>query len=127
MRCLSGSCGLDERVFMPNPQIKKFNFAVLVGPVCASACEHFVATIKDNDLGALIGLPSRGGSAPFRAAQSFTLKNGQTFSIVLNTGIGYRPNGEPLEGNPAPVEYYLFPEEEYLAKMIQYLRKQNFK
>ena len=126
MRCISGNCGLDESVFAPNAEIKKFNFAVLVGPTCASACEHFVAMIKDNGLGAVIGLPSRGGSAPFRAAKSFPLKNGQTFSIILNTGIGYRPNGEPLEGNPAPVEYYLFPEEEYLVKMIQYLRQKNY-
>lgn len=120
--CKSGSCAPSEGVFNPNSAIRKFNFAVLVGPLCTSACEHFVATTQDNRLGKVVGLPSRGGSAPFRAAKSFVLKNGQTFSIILNTGISYRPNGEPLEGNPAPVDYYLFPEDDYVSKMIAYLK-----
>jgi len=120
--CKTANCNLDEAVFEPNVNIKKYNLAILSGPGCVSSCDQFVAIIADNNLGRIVGLPSRGAHSPMRAPKEFTLKNGDKFSMIFTTGIGYRPNGEPLEGNPAKVDNYLFPEENYINKMIQRLK-----
>lgn len=120
--CRTTSCALTEAEYEPNPNIKKFGVAILSGPGCISSCDQFVAIAKDNNTGAIVGLPSRGGHSPMRAPKEFALKNGDKFSMIFSAGIGYRPNGEPLEGNPAKVDYYLFPEDDYLSKTIQYLK-----
>lgn len=120
--CKTAECKIDEAVFEPNANIRKFNLAILAGPGCVSSCDQFVAIIADNKIGTVVGLPSRGGHSPMRAKKEFQLQNGEKFSMIFTTGIGYRPNGEPLEGNPAQVDYYLFPEDNYLNKMIQHLQ-----
>ncbi len=125
--CRTASCNVDEATFEPNSNVKKFTLAVLSGHRCTSACDQFVAMIGDNGLGKIVGVPSRGGSAPYRATKEMVLKNGERFSIIFNTGVCYRPNGEPLEGNPAKVEYYLLPEDDYINKMIEYLKQGYFK
>ncbi len=126
--CKSANCSLDQAIYDPAAGIKKYNLAVLSGPGCVSACDQFVAIVADNHLAPVVGLPSRGAHSPMRAKKEFDLKNGDTFSMVFTTGVGYRPNGEPLEGNPARVEYYLFPEDDYVSKVIGYLKtKGTFK
>jgi hypothetical protein len=120
--CKTSNCNINEAEYDPNQSVKKFNVAVLTGPGCVSACDHFVSMVKDNDLGLVVGLPSRGADSPTRAKKEFALKNGESFSLVFTTAIGYRANGEPQEGNPAQVNYYLFSEDDYLSKMIAYLK-----
>jgi len=121
--CKTSNCSLTEAEYDPNPSVKKFNVAVLSGPGCISSCDQFVSLIKDNNIGRVVGLPSRGADSPTRAKKEFVFKNGEKFSMVFTTAIGYRPNGELLEGNPASVEYYLFPEDDYVNKMIQHLKR----
>ncbi len=125
--CRTAACNVSEATYEPQSGVKKFNLAILSGPRCVSACDQVVAIIRDNALGKVVGLPARGGHAPFRAPKDMLLKNGQVFTMVFNTGVGYRPNGEPLEGNPPQVEYYLWPEDDYINKIIKYLKQGYFK
>jgi hypothetical protein len=74
---------------------------LLIGPYCASGCDQFAAVFADEKMGSLIGLPASGSSSPFRAERSFTLANGDKFTMTLTTGEGYRPSGETIDGNPA--------------------------
>ena len=99
--CRSEACPGSEANAEPDPQHLTLPVVVLSGPACISSCDQFVAVVADNGLGKLVGLPSAGASAPFRAPRKFTLANGQTFSITLNVGLTWRPNGDALEGNPA--------------------------
>lgn len=119
--CKTSNCTVDEAVYPPDTSHKKFNVAVLSGPVCMSSCDQFVAMVKDNGIGKVLGLPSRGADSPMRAQKAFSLKNGDKFSLIFSAGNGYRPNGELLEGNPAKVDYYLYPEDGYIGKMEQVL------
>ncbi len=125
--CRTTACNVSEAAFAPLSGVTKFNLAILSGPRCVSACDQVVAIVQDNALGRIVGLPARGGHSPFRAPKDLLLVNIQVFTMIFNTGIGYRPNGEPLEGNPAAVEYYLFPEDDYLNKIIKYLKQGHFK
>jgi len=120
--CKTANCSTEEATYEPNLNVRKFNFAILSGPKCMSSCDQFVSIVKDNNIGQVVGLPSRGAHSPMRAKKESGLKNGDKFSMIFTTGIGYRANGEPLEGNSAKVDYYLFPEDDYIGKIIQYLK-----
>jgi len=107
----------------PDMKIKKFDTAVLSGPLCVSSCDQFLSIFKYNGMGRVLGLPSRGGTMPSGMDEEFVLKNGDRFSIRLPTGIGYRPDGEALEGNPAMPDVFLYPRENYLRTMLEYMNK----
>jgi len=107
----------------PDIQIKKFDVAVLSGPLCVSSCDQFVSIFKYNDMGRVFGLPSRGGTMPSGMEEEFVLKNGDKFSVRLPTGIGYKPDGEALEGNPPIPDFFLFPQENYLRIMLDHMDK----
>jgi len=124
--CRSKSCNLSEASLEPNRSVKKFNLAIVTGTGCASACDNFTSVMLDNGLAKVVGLPSNGGATPYNATKEFALKNGVKFTLRISAGFAIRPNGESLDGNPAVVEYYLFPEEDYIPKMITYLRRQSF-
>jgi hypothetical protein len=124
--CQSKSCNLSEANLEPNRSVKKFNLAIVTGTGCASACDNFASVMLDNGLARVVGLPSNAGATPYNATKEFILKNGVKFTLRISAGYAIRPNGESLDGNPAAVEYYLFPEDDYIAKMIEYLRRQNF-
>jgi C-terminal processing protease CtpA/Prc len=74
--------------------------------------------MKDNGIAKIVGLPSSGGHSPFRSNWFAKLANGKSTKIVVTTGEGYRPNGEPLEGNPAVPDIRIDFQEGYLKKVI---------
>jgi len=107
--CQTAACELAEAHYAPHPEALDLDLAVLTDHGCISSCDQLVAIIKDNGLGPVVGRPSAGGHSPYRVKESFELHGGQTFQIVLTVGVGFRPNGEPLEGNPPQVDHFLAP------------------
>ncbi|MFA6584546.1 MAG: S41 family peptidase [Elusimicrobiaceae bacterium] len=117
-----GKCALDSLTnaeVQPDKGAHKFVVAVLSGPFCVSACDQFVSTFKDNDMGRFFGLPSRGGTMPSSIRKEFALDNGEKFHIRLAIGKGYRPNGEILEGNPPAPDFFLYPQDNYIQTMLK--------
>jgi len=80
--------------------------AVLLGPHGGSHLDQFASIVADNDLGPIIGMPAGGYSNTWEWEE--TLKFPTTGKPVVHYmwSIGHtiRPNGEVLEGNPAPVD-----------------------
>ncbi|OGR42231.1 MAG: hypothetical protein A2X28_09465 [Elusimicrobia bacterium GWA2_56_46] len=118
--CLSGECVEEIHQKAASPALN-FKYYLLTGPRCVSSCDQFAAIFTDNGIGTQLGLPTRGASAPFRTPYDFTLANGDHFSITFNSGITYRPNGEPLEGNPPTPGNPVYPRENYLRKILDSL------
>ncbi len=108
--CRTEQCGLDEVLYEPREDALDLELAVLADHGCISSCDQFVSILKDNDLARVVGRPSSGGHSPFRIKESFELPGGPSVSMVLTVGVGYRANGEPLEGNPASVDHWLAPD-----------------
>ena len=98
-----------------------YRTALLTGPYCVSSCDQFVSTFADNAMGEVVGLPSRGASAPFRGRRKFRLADGETFTITLNTSVTERPNGEVLEGNPSRPTRFLYPRRNGLREALDSL------
>lgn len=98
--CKTQKCDLKEKYYPPFNSLENDKLYILSGPQCLSSCDQFVSIIKDNGLGTILGLPSQGSHAPFRANKTFSLANGQKFTFQVVNGVGYRANGELLEGNP---------------------------
>lgn len=119
--CRSKECSVEEALYQPTPYISsEFKTAVLVGPKCVSACDQFVAIMKDNGIAKIIGLPTNGGHSPFRAFLPIQLVNGAILKLKITVGEGIRPNGEPLEGNPAIPDFRIEFQENYLNKAIEF-------
>lgn len=119
--CLTPKCQIEEATYQPEPYTKKFKVFVLAGPRCVSACDQFVAIMKDNGIAKIVGLPTNGGHSPFRAFLPLSLKNNSVVKIRITTGEGYRPNGEPLEGNPAQPDIRIEFQDNYLLKALRTL------
>lgn len=123
--CLSKECEPEEALIPPNPFSKNnFKVFVLTGPRCVSSCDQFVAIMKDNGIAKIVGLPTNGGHSPYRAFLPMRLKNDSIFKIKITTGEGYRPNGEPTEGNPVSPDIRIEFQDDYLTKAIKALNKE---
>ncbi len=121
--CKTDECKIQEKFYSSSMKIKVKNIFILSGPYCLSSCDQFVSILRDNDLAIMLGLPSQGSHAPFRANKKFSLANGQEFSFHVVNGVGYRPNGEPLEGNPAEPLVKFYPHENSLEKSESIISK----
>ncbi len=125
--CLTKNCDLGEATYQPSlgNVLGNSQIYVLAGPRCVSSCDQFVAIMKDNQIAKIIGLPSNGGHSPFRAFLPIKLENGSILKIKITVGEGYRPNGEPLEGNPAKPDVRLGYQEQYLAHALRVISQKG--
>lgn len=105
----------------PDLEARKAEVVVLTGPDCMSSCDQFAAIMKDNGIATLAGLDPRGGHSPFRAAVELKLKNGAAFKITVTTGVGLRPDGSALDGNPARVDTRFWPGDSSLRDTLRRL------
>lgn len=96
--------------WMMQPAEKHFsgNLVFLVGPWGGSHLDQFSAMIYDNDIGHSIGMPSGGYSNTWEWTETlfFPETEQPVISFMWNIGHTIRPNGEILEGNPAPVDEF---------------------
>lgn len=79
------------------------------GPWGGSHLSQFSAMIYDNNLGYTMGMPDGGYSNTWEWEEDlvFPISKKPVAKFMWNIGHTIRPNGEVLEGNPAPVDKYL--------------------
>lgn len=82
---------------------------VLLGPHGGSHLDQFVSIVVDNDLGHVIGMPAGGYSNTWEWEETlrFPISGRPVARYMWSIGHTIRPNGEILEGNPAPVHDYV--------------------
>lgn len=83
--------------------------AVLFGPWGGSHLDQFSAMIYDNNLGYTLGMPAGGYSNTWEWSEKLVFPGSgkPVVEFMWNIGHTLRPNGEVLEGNPAPVNEYV--------------------
>ena len=81
----------------------------LYSPHGGSHLDQFAAMIADNQLAHTIGMPTGGYSNTWEAEETFQFPISEKPVVRLMFSMGHtiRPNGELLEGNPAPVEDFI--------------------
>ncbi|GMV06869.1 MAG: hypothetical protein AMXMBFR53_31440 [Gemmatimonadota bacterium] len=79
---------------------------VVSGPSGGSHLDQFNAIVRDNALGALVGMPAGGYSNTWEWEEVLTFPGTDRPVVGFMYDIGHtlRPNGEILEGNPAAVD-----------------------
>jgi C-terminal processing protease CtpA/Prc len=106
---------------------------VLTSSRSGSQIDQFVSMVTDNKMGHTIGMPTGGYSNTWEWKEKLMMPKTDTVLCEFKWSIGQtiRPNGEPLEGNPANVDDY-FPRtkenfEKYddliMEKTVKYLIK----
>lgn len=82
---------------------------VVSGPSGGSHLDQFNAIVKDNALGALVGMPAGGYSNTWEWEEVLTFPGTDRPVVGFMYDIGHtlRPNGEILEGNPAAVDVWV--------------------
>jgi hypothetical protein len=108
--CQTPACAEDEAVLASRSNIV-FRAAVLTGPRCFSACDDFVAILRDNGIAPTLGQPTAAGDAPYAFDTTLPLADGSTAVLRLTVGVSFHPGSldVPLEGHPGPVDVPLPP------------------
>jgi hypothetical protein len=107
--CQTPACHEDEAVLASQSNIV-FRAAVLTGPRCFSACDDFVAILRDNDIALTVGQPTAAGDAPYTFDTTLPLADGSTAALRLTVGVSFHPGtATPLEGHPTVVDVPLRP------------------
>lgn len=96
----------SDGVLQPAPVHFRGPLVVFSGPNGGSHLDQFMSIVADNDLGHIMGMPTGGYSNTWEWEE--TLNFPGTYQPVVgfmwNIGHTVRPNGEVLEGNPAPLD-----------------------
>jgi len=92
----------------------------VLGPHCGSACDQFASILVDNGIALPVGLPTAGGSSPYRIAIPLRLADDSEVRLRVTVGVDYRPiEGEhTLEGNPVRPDKLLTPVQESLSEYL---------
>jgi hypothetical protein len=82
---------------------------VFSGPNGGSHLDQFIAIVADNDLAPILGMPAGGYSNTWEWEEVLTFPGTDQPVAGFMWSIGHtvRPNGEILEGNPAPVDEWI--------------------
>ncbi len=96
-------------VLRPAPVHFRGPLIVWSGPRRGSHLDQFVATVVDNDLGHVMGMPAGGYSNTWEWEEVLRMpgSNAPVVRFMWSIGHTLRPNGEILEGNPADVHEYV--------------------
>lgn len=96
----------SDGILKPAPVHFRGPLIVFSGPRGGSHLDQFVAIIVDNDLGHVIGIPAGGYSNTWEWEETLVYPGTEQPVVQFMWSIGHtiRPNGEILEGNPAPVQ-----------------------
>ena len=99
---------------------------VFLGPWGGSHLSQFAAMVIDNRLGYTIGMQDGGYSNTWEWEEDlvFPLSGKPVVRFMWNIGHTVRPNGQILEGNPAPVDEFVpVTRENYLEYKVRLLEK----
>jgi hypothetical protein len=96
----------SDGVLQPAPVHFRGPLVVFLGPNGGSHLDQFISIVADNDLGHIMGMPPGGYSNTWEWGETLFFPG--TYQPVVgfmwNIGHTIRPNGEVLEGNPAPLD-----------------------
>jgi hypothetical protein len=92
-------------VLQPAPVHFRGPLVVFSGPHGGSHLDQFMSIVGDNGLGHIIGMPAGGYSNTWEWEEvlHFPATDQPVVGFMWSIGHTIRPNGEVLEGNPAPV------------------------
>jgi hypothetical protein len=95
----------SDGILQPAPIHFRGPLVVFSGPHGGSHLDQFMSIVADNGLGHIIGMSAGGYSNTWEwyEALEFPGTNRPVVSFMWSIGHTIRPNGEVLEGNPAPV------------------------
>jgi hypothetical protein len=99
----------SDGILEPAPVHFRGPIVLISGPQGGSHLDQFASIIKDNDLGAIVGMPPGGYSNTWEWDEVLTLPGTDRplVSFMWNIGHSIRPNGEILEGNPIEVDEWI--------------------
>jgi hypothetical protein len=103
-QCRTPGCPRTDLVYPPLPS--PLRAVVLTGPECVSACDQFVAMMKDNGLAKLAGLPPAAADSTRRYWVSMPLADGEAFDLVVTVAVSDHPGTQtPLEAHPPELDF----------------------
>jgi hypothetical protein len=99
----------SDGILEPTPVHFRGPIVLISGPQGGSHLDQFASIIKDNELGAIVGMPPGGYSNTWEWDQVLTMPGmgRPLLSFMWNIGHSIRPNGEILEGNPIEVDEWV--------------------
>lgn len=99
----------SDGILPPAPVHFRGPLVLISGPQGGSHLDQFASIIKDNDLGAIVGMPPGGYSNTWEWDEVLTMPGTDRplLSFMWNIGHSIRPNGEILEGNPVEVDEWI--------------------
>jgi len=99
----------SDGVLEPTPVHFRGPMVVFSGPNGGSHLDQFTSIVADNDLAPIIGMPAGGYSNTWEWEEVLTFPGTDRPVVGFMWSIGHtvRPNGEILEGNPAPVDEWI--------------------
>ena len=108
--CQTPACDEEEATLQSRSNVV-FRAAVLTGPRCFSACDDFVAILRDNGIAPTLGQPPAAGDAPYSFDTTLPLADGSTAALHLTVGVSFHPGtiDIPLEAHPTVVDVPLSP------------------
>ena len=99
----------SDGVLEPTPVHFRGPMVVFSGPNGGSHLDQFISIVADNNLAPIIGMPAGGYSNTWEWEEVLTFPGTDRPVVGFMWSIGHtvRPNGEILEGNPAPVDEWV--------------------
>ena len=99
----------SDGILEPTPVHFRGPIVLISGPHGGSHLDQFASIIKDNELGAIVGMPPGGYSNTWEWDQVLTMPGmgRPLLSFMWTIGHSIRPNGEILEGNPIEVDEWV--------------------
>jgi hypothetical protein len=99
----------SDGVLEPAPVHFRGPLIVFSGPNGGSHLDQFMSIVADNELGPIIGMPAGGYSNTWEWYEVLHFPGTYEPVVGFMWSIGHtiRPNGEVLEGNPAPVDEWV--------------------
>jgi len=96
----------SDGILQPAPVHFRGPLVVFSGPNGGSHLDQFMSIVADNDLGTILGMPPGGYSNTWEWEEVLHFPGTYQPVVGFMWSIGHtiRPNGEILEGNPAPVD-----------------------
>jgi hypothetical protein len=99
----------SDGILQPAPVHFRGPVAVISGPSGGSHLDQFNSIFVDNRLGPVVGMTAGGFSNTWEWEETLTFPgtNRPVIGWMYDIGHTIRPNGEVLEGNPAPVDLWI--------------------
>lgn len=99
----------SDGIMQPEARHFRGRLVCLLGPHGGSHLDQVAAMFYDNDLAYMIGMPAGGYSNTWEWDEvlRFPESGKPVIGFMYSMGHTIRPNGELLEGNPAPVHTYI--------------------